>query len=159
MSSMTMSHTRSVEAKARCYLNQSEWNSEELILTPLEPEYYMLTLIEPETAKMIMLKVRIERIDGKYVVETTAIVNTGFIGAELEVVVPQPLADELRVHEIARPDACDKITADGREIRVRVGHLLRSRPSPPHLVSPAPSGFILHRRGSQGRPRLPRTRV
>ncbi len=67
---------------------------------------------------MLRLKVRVERIDNRYVVEMLGIANTGFIGIEPEIAIPQTIAKELKLNEITEPEVITKITGDGREIQL-----------------------------------------
>lgn len=58
--------------------------------------------------RMLELRVKIERVVG--------IANSGFVGAEPEILVPNSIARELSLHEFSEPELHTKITGDGREI-------------------------------------------
>ncbi len=65
---------------------------------------------------MLRLRVRIERVDGLRSVDVVAIASSGFAGLEPEVLLPLSVAERLRLHEVAEPEARTKVTGDGREV-------------------------------------------
>ena len=67
---------------------------------------------------MLRLKVRLERIDRKYHIDTIAIAISGFIGIEPEVLIPQTLVKDLKLSEVCEPETTIKILGDGREIQL-----------------------------------------
>ena len=69
---------------------------------------------------MLRLRVRIERIDRSKRVEAIAIANSGFIGFEPEILLPQAVAKRLELHEVGEPETRVKVTGDGREVSLLV---------------------------------------
>ena len=67
---------------------------------------------------MLRLRIRIERVDSDRSIETIGIANSGFIGIEPEILVPNNIERELRLHEIAEPKIHTKIAGDGREVEL-----------------------------------------
>ncbi|MHC1627465.1 MAG: pepsin/retropepsin-like aspartic protease family protein [Candidatus Nezhaarchaeales archaeon] len=65
---------------------------------------------------MLRLKVKIERVDGSKTINVIAIANSGFIGSKPEILLPDHIVRELKLHEIRTPQASIKISGDGREI-------------------------------------------
>ncbi len=59
---------------------------------------------------------RIERIDKSLFTDIVGIANSGFVGAEPEILIPTYIAKELKLDEIKEPEAHVKITGDGREV-------------------------------------------
>ena len=75
---------------------------------------------------MLRLRVRIERVDGLRSVDVVAIANSGFAGLEPEVLLPLSVAERLRLHEVAEPEARTKVTRDGRGVSLlRYGDSVR----------------------------------
>ena len=54
--------------------------------------------------------------DGEASAEVVAIANSGFVGAEPEVLVSSRTARLLRLHEMEEPEVYSKVTGDGREV-------------------------------------------
>ncbi|RLG85692.1 MAG: hypothetical protein DRO39_04980 [Thermoprotei archaeon] len=67
---------------------------------------------------MLRLRVRIERRDRAKSIDVVGIASSGFTGVEPEVLLPVDVANELRLPEVAKPDAYTKITGDGREVEL-----------------------------------------
>jgi len=65
---------------------------------------------------VLRLKVRIERIDSGAHIEVIGIANSGFVGAEPEILMPSHIARELELHKVQKPKVHVKITGDGREV-------------------------------------------
>jgi len=75
---------------------------------------------------VLRLRVRIERVDGLRSVDVVAIANSGFAGLEPEVLLPLSVAERLRLHEVAEPEARTKVTRDGRGVSLlRYGDSVR----------------------------------
>lgn len=67
---------------------------------------------------MLKLRIKVERVDHKYSFETLAIANTGFVGIEPEILIPQTLLKELKLYEITEPEIITKTTGNGREVQL-----------------------------------------
>ena len=65
---------------------------------------------------VLRLRVRLERIDKSLFTDIVGIANSGFVGAEPEILIPTYIAKELKLDEIKEPEAHVKITGDGREV-------------------------------------------
>jgi hypothetical protein len=53
---------------------------------------------------MLRLRVRLERVGGGSSVEDVAIANSGFVGAEPEVLIPSSIASRLKLYELGEPE-------------------------------------------------------
>ena len=62
---------------------------------------------------MLRLRTRLKRIDSSYEKEVLALVNSGFIGKEPEILLPQSLAQELKLSEVSRPKTTTRTLATG----------------------------------------------
>ncbi len=67
---------------------------------------------------MLRLRIRIERVDDKKSVDALALVGSGFIGVEPEILIPLQMVKELDLESISRPQRFTKISGDGREVEL-----------------------------------------
>ena len=67
---------------------------------------------------MLRLKLRVERADGKRSIDVVALVNSGFISFEPELLLPASLAEQLELSKVFKSSTMERLLADGSRARL-----------------------------------------